>query len=221
MGALDHPGGRYQPSRGRRKPDSDESLVDAVGRIPEQRRANDKLAHRWEGLDARLRLALYDEFKQWYHESGQSSLMRAGHSICGRQGEKIACEAAVKIWARWPDKRMRDLFTTSPRYIYQLVRNLFLDDLRLSHSQHEQAAGLPWSGEDGIWEGKAGADPGWEVRHAINLLEQEKAELIFLMYWLRMRLSEASRHMGVTRGKAERLHDSAITELKYLLKEEA
>ncbi|MGW0501454.1 RNA polymerase sigma factor [Micromonospora sp. NPDC003241] len=147
--------------------------------------------------------------------------MRAGHSICGREGYRIACDAAVKIWARWPDEHMRKSFTTSPRYIYRLVRNLFLDDLRLSHSQHERTAGLPGGSEDGIWEDGAGADPGWEVRHAINLLDQEKAELIFLLYWLRMKLSEASRHMGVTRSKAERLHNSAISELRCLLREEA
>ncbi|MCG5461307.1 hypothetical protein MED01_006165 [Micromonospora sp. MED01] len=221
MSALNRPEGSHRPPGSRQTPDSDESLVDAMDLVPEQRRASDNLTHWWEGLDDKQRRSLQADFEQWYHESGKSSLMRAGHSICGRRGSETACDAAVKIWSRWPNTRMRELFKTSPRYVYQLVRRLFLDGLEKSYRRHEQSAGLPEDNDDGVWEGNSDEESGWEVRQAINRLSKEQAELIFLLYWLRMNLSEASRHLTIPRREAEKLHKSAIANLKELLKEEA
>jgi DNA-directed RNA polymerase specialized sigma24 family protein len=227
--ALDEedPEGSYQPlGAGGQQSDPVNDQVDATGVSPERRRADDEPALTWRDLDEGQRKILTDEFTDWFEGDAESIFLKAGHSLCGREGTELACNAVVKVYEQWPDPRKRELFKGTPQYIYQTTRNLYRDNLKSSYKRREQPFGLPGQAEDEnnetnpIWEKRDVVDPGWEVRLAINALNAEKSELIFLIYWLRMSRTKAAEHMGLSRGQGERLHRSAMEELRVLLDEE-
>jgi DNA-directed RNA polymerase specialized sigma24 family protein len=219
------PGGRYglpEHDWGKTGPANDSAEAQDLG--SGQRRVESS-ALTWMDLDEGQSKILKDHFVYWFTGDGNRVLHAAGHSIAGREGNELAADAAVKCYEQWPDPRKRELFRGSPRYAYQVARNLFLDQIKVSHNRKEIPAGLP--GHSSLEEGSTGtvwdkgkddrADPDWEVRFAVNSLDDEKSELIFLVYWLRMSRLKAAEYMGITRRQADRLHESAMGELRALL----
>ncbi len=206
------PGKRYQP------PES----VEASNRGSERRRAESS-APTWTDLDEGQAKILKDDYAYWFTDHGNRVLHAAGHKIAGRDGTELAADAAVKCYEQWPDPRKRELFKESPRYAYRVVRNLYLDQLKASYHRKEVRAGLPGHlsleerSTGTVWDRDLRADPDWEVRLAVNSLDPEESELIFLIYWLRMSRVKAAECMGVTRRQADRLHQSAMGELRTLL----
>jgi DNA-directed RNA polymerase specialized sigma24 family protein len=219
------PGGSYQPleqDRGKTGPAGNSVEAPDLGL---GRRRVESSTPTWMDLDEGQSKILKDDYVHWFTTDGNRVLRAAGHSIAGRGGNELGADAAVKCYEQWPDPRKRELFKGSPRYCYQVVRNLFLDQNKTSYSRNEIRAGLPGhlSPEEGstgtVWD-KAngdGADPDWEVRFAVNSLGDEKSELIFLVYWLRMSRVKAAEAMGITRRQADRIHESAMGELRALL----
>ncbi|GLW30998.1 RNA polymerase sigma factor [Actinoplanes regularis] len=192
--------------------------VGAQDESPGHRRAGEP-APPWRDLDDGQRKILSDDFVIWFESGARLIFLKAGHSICGREGRTLAGDAAVRCYEQWPDPRKRELFKQSPRYVYQTVRNLFLDELKSGYRRRESPAGLPGHADRiaEIWERPPVGDPGWEVRQAINSLDPEKGEIIFLHYWLKLSWVDAARLMGRSRGQVDRLHRSAIEELRVLL----
>ncbi|NMO51447.1 hypothetical protein HH310_09615 [Actinoplanes sp. TBRC 11911] len=121
----------------------------------------------WMDLDEGQSKILKDDFVHWFTTDGNRILLAAGHSIAGRGGNELGADAAVKCYEQWPDLRKRELFKGSPRYCYQVVRNLFLDQNKTSYNRNEIRAGLPGhlSPEEGstgtVWDKADGdeADP--------------------------------------------------------------
>jgi DNA-directed RNA polymerase specialized sigma24 family protein len=212
----------YQPPAVNGRQPGTGDLVVVTDHGPEQRRAGDNPAPSWTDLDDDQRKILTDEFVEWFEGGARLLFLKAGHSICGREGDELAGDAAVKCFGQWPDPRKRALFRESPHYVYATARNLFLDDRKSRYRRLERPSGIPGLTDDtsGIWERPDAVDPGQEVRHAVNALSGDRSELIFLIYWLRMSRVKTAEHLGLTRGQVDRLHRSAIEELRVLLDEE-
>lgn len=160
---------------------------------------------------------LNEDFATWFGDVGSDLLLRCAHSVCGRQlYEDIAFEAAGKIYEQWADARKRQLFKTHHGYVFQVVRYAFLSYRRKAANRPELHHELPGEQDSGFWD-KAAGDSGFEVRQALLLLDDEKAELIFIRYFLNLTLSATAREMGLKRGEADKIHRKALAELREIL----
>ncbi|MFI5906976.1 sigma-70 family RNA polymerase sigma factor [Dactylosporangium sp. NPDC051541] len=218
---MSAPEGGYQPPE---PEDTDPVLSEsATEHEPVEKLAEREPAVTWDYIDEDQAKLLKLDFVKWFQEEGRQALLKAGHSLCGRDGNEIAFDAAVKCYDQWPNPRKRELFKESPRYVFTTVRNLLLDGLGTSYKRREKPLGLPGhhSEEDGasasVWDKLAVDDPGWEVRNAMRSLNEAQSEFLFLRFWFRMSQVKAAEEMGITRYKAGLLYQSAIEKLRNLL----
>lgn len=199
--------------------EDDEYLVAATESSPERRRGADEAPPMSEGLDMSNRQYLDDDFSAWFENPGSQLLLKASHSICGRfgLGEDMAMQSALRIYPQWGDPEKRALFKTNRGYLYQTVRNTFLDYRRNPSRVNEHERELPGEDDRGFWKSVAGDDAGWEVRLAVQLLNHQERELVFLHYFLRLSLSETARQMNLERRDAVRLRKNALDSLREIL----
>lgn len=212
-------------------PDRDQEFSDPVSSTPaakdldlERHPVGQGSALTWADLDEGQARAVSFDFQAWFLSEGREYLKAAGFSVAGREGNEYAADGATKCYEQWPDPRKRELFKSSPGYVYQLVRNLFVDNWKSGYSRHEKPCGLPGQPSDEagsaelVWDRSiADEDPGWEVGIAVSRLEPAKGELIFLMFWLRWSREKARKHMGLTRYQVDQMYLSAIQELRVQL----
>ena len=204
------------PDSGATDPPVSDRGVNLVIRPGEAPEALDELAGAVSD-DGRPSTELNQDFATWFEDVGSDLLLRCAHSVCGRElFEDIAFEAAGKIYEQWADPRKRQLFTTHNGYVYQVVRYAFLSYRRKAANRPELHDELPGEADSAFWS-RAGRDSGFEVRQALLFLDDEKAELVFLRYFLNLTLSATAREMGRKRGEAEKLHKQALAELKEIL----
>ncbi|GAA4238085.1 hypothetical protein GCM10022254_52510 [Actinomadura meridiana] len=128
--------------------------------------------------------------------------------------EDITQEACLKIFRAWQNKQQRDLILTSRGYVFNIVRNTFLNHWktrsRINH--HEVPPGPEY---DEVFR-----DSDTKLRDLIfDLPEDERALLIF-HYHFRMHILDAGRQLGISKHGAYRLRDRAHNSLRALLQDQ-
>jgi RNA polymerase sigma-70 factor (ECF subfamily) len=159
-----------------------------------------------------------DEFVAWFQDRGQELLIRSAQLVSGRDWEDAAAAGAMRVYEQFGKPEVRERIKSKPGYVYTIVRNKYLDYIKVPSRHNAMEQPLPEGDTKGVGGlVAAGDDPGWEVRHAVNLLDQEERELVFLRYFMGLSLSETARNMGLKRSQAERLHKTALEDLRLLL----
>lgn len=149
------------------------------------------------------------DLKSWIEEN-HSALLRLAF-FCSkdpRLAEEITQEACLKIMRAWPKKRQRDLIITSRGYVFTIVRNVFLSQMK-SYSRISQS-----ETQLGPEHDTAFTNSDTALRKLlVDLAEDERAMLI-LRYHFRMTTLEAGRQLGLSRDASYRLHDRALATLR-------
>jgi RNA polymerase sigma factor (sigma-70 family) len=128
--------------------------------------------------------------------------------------EDIAQEAAIKVLKAWSHHETRDKILTQPAYRNTIVKNCFLDHIKVRSRTSQGEVHL-----DVEWRGPAGAADDEDLRLAILSIEDDEHEMIILRYYSDLTIREAGTQLGLTPPQAYRLHDKALAHLAGLLDE--
>jgi RNA polymerase sigma factor (sigma-70 family) len=159
--------------------------------------------------------AVPEDFETWFREAGGELLRWAYfYTRDPALAEDIAQESAIKVYKAWPDEETRETILTQPAYRKTIVKNCFLDRIKVRSRTTQDEAEL-----DVEWHGRAETGNDQDLRLAILSLEDNEQEMIILRYYHDLTIREAGTQLGLSPSQAYRLHDKALAHLAGLLDE--
>lgn len=155
------------------------------------------------------------DFASWFRKSAALLLWWAYIYTRNRWlAEDIAQEAAAKVFKAWTDDKTRELILTSPGYVRTIVRNCFLEHIKVPSRTSDREAELDLERHD---QGDDGIDQ--ELRMTVLGLADAERDLIIFHYYGGLTIKEAGSQLGLPASKAYRLHTKALASLAGLLDE--
>jgi RNA polymerase sigma factor (sigma-70 family) len=154
-------------------------------------------------------------YETWFKAAGEELFQRAYfYTRDPMLAEDIAQEAAIKAYKAWGDAQMRDAILTSAAYRRTIVKNCFLDHIKVRSRTKQDEVEL-----DDDRHGRAVTGSDHDLRLAILSLEDTEQEMIILVYYSGLTIGEAGTQLGIPAWRAYRLHERALANLAGLLNE--
>ncbi|WP_433059232.1 RNA polymerase sigma factor [Dactylosporangium sp. CS-033363] len=129
-----------------------------------------------------------------------------------------------KLFKMWPnDIARRSIKEGDLAYLRKAIDSAYVDFGRKCWRDERRADKLRGNALDALRSTIGGPDleTVWTVRDAVRSLEDEQRMIIYLAYYEGHSVSEAGRQIGLSAGKAHRVHESALKRLRSLLQPDA
>jgi RNA polymerase sigma factor (sigma-70 family) len=155
------------------------------------------------------------DFEPWFRRSAGEILRQA--YFCTRDqvfAEDIAQEVAIKAYKAWANEEIRDKILTQPGYVRAMVKNAFLDHIKVPSRTNLGEVELEVERHSG-----PGTEVNQDLRLAVLSLEDDEFHMIIFRYYHDLTISEAGARLGLSASQAFRLHGKALAHLAGLLKE--